>query len=208
MDTDAYQLDRDAVVSAGALPFLTAMLSSSEPSVHWAALDALYALLLGSNQTQTVDAVMSTGVLMPLVTLLKSPENDMQIAASKIIGCLANDPQSIQEFVSAGTLQVVMPWLRGADRFMQLMAAEVMLQMARDESSFDAIITAGALPSLHLLSASPTEDPGWETKEDEWIIARALFCVLATAKEQGSSAAECLALALGITQVPNPQTAA
>jgi len=53
---------------AGALPFLTAMLSSSEPSVHWAALDALYALLLGSNQTQTVDAVMSTGEVMQSLT--------------------------------------------------------------------------------------------------------------------------------------------
>lgn len=40
---------------------------------------------------------------MPLVILLKSPENDMQIAASKVIGCLASDPQSMQEFVAAGT---------------------------------------------------------------------------------------------------------
>ncbi len=53
---------------AGALPFLTAMLSSSEPSVYWAALDALYALLLGSNKTQTIDAVMSTGEVMQLLT--------------------------------------------------------------------------------------------------------------------------------------------
>ena len=51
----------------------------------------------------TSHCLLLAGVLMPLVTLLKSPENDMQIAASKIIGCLANDPQSIQESVSAGT---------------------------------------------------------------------------------------------------------
>ncbi len=44
------------------------MLSSSEPSVHWAALDALYALLLGSNKTQTVDAVISTGEVMQSLT--------------------------------------------------------------------------------------------------------------------------------------------
>ncbi len=48
----------------------------------------------------------------------------------------------------------------------------------------------GALPCLHLLSASPIEDPVLETKEDEWIIARTLVCVLATSKEQGSSGAE------------------
>ncbi len=36
--------------------------------MHWAALDALYALLLGSNKTQTVDAVISTGEVMQSLT--------------------------------------------------------------------------------------------------------------------------------------------
>ncbi len=51
----------------------------------------------------TRHCLLLAGVLMPLVILLKSPENDMQIAASKVIGCLASDPQSMQEFVAAGT---------------------------------------------------------------------------------------------------------
>ncbi len=155
------------------------------------------------------------GTLQVVMPWLRGPDRFTQLMAAEVMLQMARDESSFDAIITAGICRVGM-YCR-ADCFCNLSSTtscsmnattaglstanchENKCHFLQHFSSYVLVYSCifgqqpfatGALPSLHLLSASPIEDPGWETKEDEWIIARALFCVLATAKEQGSSAAE------------------
>lgn len=91
---------RAAMIAAGAVPLLVALLTSEEPQVQAAAAQASWHFALGYEQAQ--DAIIAANALPQLVMLLRSDQAlASEVAANATMG-LANEPGQNQPSVNYG----------------------------------------------------------------------------------------------------------
>ena len=104
LDSDSEQT-RDAIIAAGTLPLLVALLRSDNSGLHQQAADALLSLAEGSQQNK--DAIIAAGVVPLLVALLRSDKPAVHQPAAGALMSLTGGSQRNNAIIAAGAVPLL-----------------------------------------------------------------------------------------------------
>lgn len=143
-----------AIIAAGALPLLVALLQSDKSAVQEAAAHALRSLAIGSvsNDEQNKEAIIAAGAVPLLVALLRPYQPEVQRRATQALEGLAEGSQlSRDAIIAAGALPCLVALLRSdhPEANVPYTAAATLKRIAEgSQHNKNAIIAAGAMPLL------------------------------------------------------------
>ena len=162
--TSGAQRSRDAIIAAGAVPLLVAMIGSDIPytsksddclevarKVSYVQDVAAYALgNLAAGSQQNNDAVMAAGAVPVLVTMLRSHQpKAQQIAAATLARFAKGSQHSSDAVIAAGAVPLLVALLGSDQANVQTRAAHALAYVAASsQQSSDVVLAAGAVPPL------------------------------------------------------------
>lgn len=106
-----YQLYKDAIIAAGAVPLLIAMLRSEQPDVQASAAAALQSILEYRGLWHK-ECFMADGIVPSLVALLRSDQPAAQTMAARILGRVSDSKQNADAVIAAGAVPLLVDLLR------------------------------------------------------------------------------------------------
>ena len=142
------QQNRDAIVAAGVVPLLVALLGSDQPALQQQVSNALRCLTHGSQQIR--DAIFAASAVPVLIALLRSDHAYVQAqAASTVISLVVKSRHSQGAVIAAGIVPLLVAFLTADQSTLQGLATCVLTELASgSQQSRDAIMAAGAVPLL------------------------------------------------------------
>ncbi|KAL3162219.1 hypothetical protein ABBQ32_009923 [Trebouxia sp. C0010 RCD-2024] len=131
------QQNKDAIIAAGVVPPLVAMLRLDQPMVQQDAAAALHNLAKDSQQSR--DPIIAAGALPPLVALLRSDQPAAQQDAAGALHDLAADSQQHRDaIIEAGAVPLLFAMLRSDQPAAQQTAADALHKLAQACKSLSA----------------------------------------------------------------------
>ena len=144
-----------AIVEAGALPLLVALVSDGSPEQKVRAARALMHL---SNYTVGVEAIADAGGIPPLVALVREGTESQKLAAAGALHGLARKGANRGAIAQAGGIPPLVALVHDGTENQKVNAAAALLNLANDEVYQVAIAHAGGIPPLVALVSDGTED--------------------------------------------------
>ena len=144
-----------AIVEAGALPLLVALVSDGSPEQKVRAARALMHL---SNYTGALEAIADAGGIPPLVALVREGTESQKLAAAGALHGLARKGANRGAIAQAGGIPPLVALVHDGTENQKVNAAAALLNLANDEVYQVAIAHAGGIPPLVALVSDGTED--------------------------------------------------
>ena len=144
-----------AIVEAGALPLLVALVSDGSPEQKVRAARALMHL---SNYTGALEAIADAGGIPPLVALVREGTESQKLAAAGALHGLARKGANRGAIAQAGGIPPLVALVHDGTENQKVNAAAALRNLANDEVYQVAIAHAGGIPPLVALVSDGTED--------------------------------------------------
>ena len=144
-----------AIVEAGALPLLVALVSDGSPEQKVRAARALMHL---SNYTGALEAIADAGGIPPLVALVREGTESQKLAAAGALHGLAREGANRRRIALSGGIPPLVALVHDGTENQKVNAAAALRNLANDEVYQVAIAHAGGIPPLVALVSDGTED--------------------------------------------------